>query len=106
MKFFIRENIQKTWADCNTELFVRFILNECNTVIKTRKDILDLINTRKSEFEGTDDFMNESIAVLFDKLPPVYEKVTIKRLMDACFDKLDILNRKMITDKFILSQGI
>lgn len=26
--------------------------------------------------------------------------------MDACFDKLDILNKKMITDKFILSQGI
>lgn len=26
--------------------------------------------------------------------------------MDACFDKLDILNKKMITDKFILAQGI
>ena len=23
--------------------------------------------------------------------------------MDACFDKLDVLNKKMITDKFILS---
>lgn len=26
--------------------------------------------------------------------------------MDACFDKLDVLNKKMITDKFILAQGI
>lgn len=26
--------------------------------------------------------------------------------MDACFDKLNVLNKKMITDKFILAQGI
>ena len=39
-------------------------------------------------------------------MDPIYEKVTITKLMDACFDKLDVLNRKMITDKFILSQGI
>lgn len=26
--------------------------------------------------------------------------------MDACFDKLDVLNKKMISDKFIWSQGI
>lgn len=26
--------------------------------------------------------------------------------MDVCFDKLDVLNKKMIPDKFILSQGI
>ena len=26
--------------------------------------------------------------------------------MDVCFDKLDVLNKKMITDKFIIAQGI
>ncbi len=26
--------------------------------------------------------------------------------MSACFDRLDVINRKMISDKFIISQGI
>lgn len=53
-----------------------------------------------------EDIINESISVLFNGLDPIFEKVTVSRLMDACFDKLDVLNKKMITDKFILSQGI
>lgn len=36
----------------------------------------------------------------------MFEKVTIRRLLDACFDKLEVFNRKIITDKFLLSQGI
>lgn len=103
-KYKIRENIQHTWDACNTELFVRYLLHECNTELKTKKDILDYINSKRSN--GESDILNESIAVLFSGLPPIFEKVTISRLMDACFDKLDVLNRKMITDKFIWSQGI
>ena len=103
-KLQIRENIHKTWDACNTELFVRHLLHECDTEIKTKKDILDLINYQKSVHE--EDILNESISVLFNGLDPIFERVTVSRLMDACFDKLDILNKKMITDKFILAQGI
>ena len=103
-KFIVRENIDKTWDSCNTELFVRYLLHDCDTDIKTKKDILDYINSQRSSHE--EDILNESISVLFNGLEPIFEKVTVSRLMDACFDKLDILNKKMITDKFILAQGI
>ena len=103
-KYYIRKNIWKTWNSCNTELFVRYLLHECDTPIKTKKDLLDYINSKRSETER--DIINESISVLFNGLDPIYEQITISQLMDACFDKLDVLNKKMITDKFILSQGI
>lgn len=103
-KYEIRKNIAKTWADCNTELFVRYLLHECNTQIKTRKDLLDFINQTRENTE--DNIMDKSITILFDGLDPIFEKITIKRLMDACFDKLDVFNNKMVSDKFILSQGI
>lgn len=103
-KYTVRENIHKTWDSCNTELFVRFLLHECNTDIKTKKDILDYINVQRSKYDT--DILNESITILFDSLNPIFSSITVNRLMDACFDKLDILNKKMITDQFILAQGI
>lgn len=103
-KYTVRENIHRTWDSCNTELFVRYILHECDTDIKTKKDILDYINEQRA-VQSTD-IVNESIATIFNGVPPIFEKVTVNRLMDACFDKLDVLNKKMITDKFILAQGI
>lgn len=103
-KYRVRENIQKIWDSCNTELFVRFLLYECNTDIKTKKDILDYINQQRVHYG--ENFMNESISILFDHLDPIFERITVSRLMDACFDKLNVLNRKLITDQFILSQGI
>ena len=103
-KYVVRENIYKTWDSCNTELFVRYLLHECDTNIKTKKDILDLINAHRAMYDH--DIINESISLLFNGLDPIFEKISISRLMDACFDKLNILNRKMITDKFILAQGI
>ena len=103
-KYVIRDNIYRTWDACNTELFLRYLLHECNTNIKTNKDLLDYINAQRSLYDK--DILNESISILFNGLDPIFEKVTVSRLMDACFDKLDVLNKKMITDKFILAQGI
>lgn len=103
-KYIIRENIRKTWADCNTELFVRHLLHECDTDIKTKRDILDYINKQREVCETN--ILNEPISILFNGLDPVFEQIIVTRLMDACFDKLDVLNKKMITDKFILAQGI
>lgn len=103
-KYIIRKNIYNIWDSCNTELFVRYLLNECNTNIKTKKDILDYINDQKSLYDH--DILSESISILFEGLDPIYEKITVNKLLDACFDKLDVINRKMINDKFILAQGI
>lgn len=84
-------------------MFLRYLLHECDTDIKTNKDLLDFINyQRKKDNIGIED----SISTLFNGLPPIYEKVTVGKLMDVCFDKLDVLNKKMITDKFIFAQGI
>lgn len=103
-KYNIRVNINKIWDSCNAELFVRWILHECETPLKTKKDILDHINTHRSQYKG--DITTQPITILFNGLDPIYETVTINKLMDACFDRLDILNRKLISDKFIISQGI
>ncbi len=103
-KYKVRENIKKLWDDCNVELFVRHLLHECDTPIKTKRDILDFISQKRDE--AGKDISHESISMLFNGLDPIYEKITIGKLMDECFDKLDVLNRRMITDKFILSQGV
>lgn len=84
-------------------MFARYLMHDCETDIKTNKDLLDFINVqRKANSVDVED----SISVLFTGLPPIYKKVTVGKLMDVCFDKLDVLNKKMITDKFIIAQGI
>ena len=83
---------------------MRYLLHECDTPIKTKRDILDFIAQKREE--ASKDISHESISILFNGLDPIYEKITVGKLMDECFDKLDVLNRRMITDKFILSQGV
>lgn len=102
-KLVIRENIQKCWDSCNAELFARYLMHDHETDIKTNKDLLDFINVQR---KANNVDVEDSISVLFTGLPPIYEKVTVGKLMDVCFDKLDVLNKKMITDKFIIAQGI
>ena len=43
---------------------------------------------------------------LHENLPKEFETITLDLLLSACLDQLDIINRKMISDNFILSQGI
>lgn len=102
-KFEVRKNIHKAWDACNAELFKRFLLYECNVGFKTNKDVLDYVIAAKKQYNAADsDFVRDIIT----GLPTVYEKVTINDLLNACFDKLEPINKKMISDKFILSQGI
>ena len=99
-KLVIRENIQKAYDNCNAELLLRYILYDCNIdVLKTNKDLTDFIIQNKIDYDAT-------VNNLFDGLPVIFEKVTINNLLNACFDKLDVLNTKMISSQFILSQGI
>lgn len=102
-KLIIRENIHRTWDNCNAELLKRFLLHECNVGFKTNKDILDYVLAAKKQYNAAD---SDYITTIITGVPPVYEKVTINDLLNSCFDKLDVVNKKMISDKFILSQGI
>ena len=99
-KLVIRENIQKAYDNCNAELLLRYILYDCNIdVLKTNKDVVDFIQHNPHEH-------SDYVTSLFTGLPVIFEKVTINKLLNACFDKLDVLNTKIISSNFILSQGI
>lgn len=103
-KLVIKKNVMKTYENVNAELFLRFILHDAGIEsLKTNKDVLDYITAMKKSKDIPD---NVSITEIFGGVAPIFESVTIDKLMMACFDKLDVINRKMISDKFIISQGI
>lgn len=79
------------------------MLKECDTNIKTNKDLLDFINLQRNKANLN---LDDSISSLFNGLSPEYERITIRKLMDTCFDRLGVLNRRILTDKFIISQGL
>lgn len=103
-KYTIKQIINRTYENVNAELFMRYILHELNLeMFKTNKDLFDFIIAQKSSLNLKD---SDYITTIFTNVPTIFEKVTIDRLLSACFDKLDALNRKIISDKFIVSQGI
>lgn len=103
-KFQIKKILERTYENVNAELFMRYVLYELNIDgLKTNKDLFDFITANKAS-KGVKDA--DYITTIFSGVPTIFEKVTIDRLLSACFDKLDAINRKIISDKFIISQGI
>lgn len=102
-KYEVKKNIASMWNSCNAELFIRYVLHDCES-LKSKKEILELISTHRNYYEES--ILPKSISLLFNGLDPIYEQITISKLIDACFDKLEVLNKKMISSKFMLSQGI
>lgn len=100
----VKQNIKTLIANCNAELFLRYILHDCNVdILRTNIQVIEFVRQCKAANNLSDD---DSVTTLFTSVPVEFESVTLGQLIDACFDKLDIINRKMISDKFILSQGI
>lgn len=100
----VKQNIKTLIANCNAELFLRYILHDCNVdILRTNIQVIEFVRQCKTANNLSD---NDSVTTLFTSVPVEFESVTLGQLIDACFDKLDIINRKMISDKFILSQGI
>ena len=100
----VKQNIKTLIANCNAELFLRYILHDCNVdILRTNIQVIEFVRQCKTANNLSDD---DSVTTLFTSIPVEFESVTLGQLIDACFDKLDIINRKMISDKFILSQGI
>ena len=103
-KFQVKTNIRVLISHCNAELLKRYILHECNIdILKSPIEIVQFIRESKKANNLTD---TDSVTTLFSHLPKEFETVTLDLLLSACLDQLDIINRKMISDNFILSQGI
>lgn len=100
----VKQNIKNLIANCNAELFLRYILHDCNVdILRTNIQVIEFVRQCKTANNLSDD---DFVTTLFTSIPVEFESITLGQLIDACFDKLDIINRKMISDKFILSQGI
>lgn len=103
-KFQIKKNITGLIAQCNAELFKRYILHECNIdILKTPIQIVQFIRESKKANNLTD---TDSVTTLFNHLPNEFSTVTIDQLLSACLDQLGLINRNMFSDNFILSKGI
>lgn len=103
-KLEVRKNIQKIHTSCNAELLHRYIQHELSIdVFKTNKDILDFINRFKEQNGVSND---SNITVMFEGLPKEFETLTIGDLLKACLDSLEPVNRRLISNDFIMSLGI
>lgn len=103
-KEIMKNNLKVLISDCNAEMFLRYILHECDIeILRTGLQVADFIRNGKSSNNLKDD---DFVTTLFGSVPREYQNVTLGDLMKACFDKLGVINRKMISDNFIISQGI
>ena len=103
-KLEVRKNIEKIYRSCNSELLRRYLLHDLEIqLFKTNKDILDFINNFKEVNGITND---SSITEMFSNLPKEFETLTIDDLLCACLDMCEPINRKLLSDEFIMSLGI
>ena len=103
-KLQVKKNIRTLISHCNAELLKRYILHECNIdILKSPIEVVQFIRDNKKSNNLAD---TDSVTTLFSHLPKEFESVTLDLLLSACLDQLDLINRKMISDNFILSQGI
>ena len=88
---------------CGAELFVRYIeQNKQLSRFSLTSSINDFIRNNKEAFKGFIPVLGD----MFDKLPNEFSKVPLNLVIDACLDRLGIVNKKHITRTFILKQGI
>ena len=103
-KLEVRKNIQKMYESCNSELLHRYIQHELSIdIFKTNKDILDFINNFKEQNKLTND---DSITLMFSNLPREFETLKIGDLLKSCLDTCEPINRRLISNDFIMSLGI
>lgn len=99
-----RDQVRKMWDCANTELLLRYILYDCKIEgLRTNKDLLDYISTHKAMSGVTN---SDYVTSIFSGLPEAFTRVTIDSLLSACLDALPAFNRRLLSDKFILSLGI
>jgi len=103
-KYQVRKNIWSMYENCNAELLLRYILNVCEiSELKTNKNIVDLVNIYRADKHIKD---NDKVTVIFEHLPTMFENVTIEKLVRACLDSLEPFNKGLVSNEFIISEGI
>lgn len=103
-KYQTKINLQHLINQCNAELFKRYLIYECDIdTLKTPIQIVSLIREYKKQNGLTD---SDLISTLFSNLPQEFTNINYGDLIAACLDQLEVINRKMISQHFILSKGI
>lgn len=103
-KYEVRKNISKIYTSCNAELFLRYILHELPVqLFKTNADVLNFINSFKETNGVTND---DYVSVMFSNVPKEFETLTVGNFLNACLDCLEPINRRLISNEFIMSLGI
>ena len=103
-KYQVRKNIWNMYENCNAELLLRYILNVCEiSELKTNKNIVDLVNIYRADKHIKD---NDKVTVIFEHLPTAFENVTVEKLVRACLDSLEPFNKGLVSNEFIISEGI
>lgn len=103
-KYQVKKNIRVLIAHCNAELLKRYIMHDCN--IESLKSPIQLVQYIREYKKNNNLQDTDSVEGLFEHLPQEFCSVTIDALLSACLDQLEVINRKMISDNFVLSQGI
>ena len=99
-----RDQVRRMWDCANTELLLRHILYDCNVEgLRTNKDLLDYISAHKQANNVSN---SDTVNKIFNGLSDGYNRITIDSLLSACLDALPAFNKKLLSDKFILSLGI
>jgi len=99
-----RDQVRRMWDCANTELLLRHILYDYNIEgLRTNKDLLDYISAHKQASGLTN---KDYVTAIFNGLDDCYKIITIDDLLSACLDSLPAFNKRLISDKFILSLGI
>lgn len=103
-KVILRDSLGTLGIACITELFVRYLIHECDIdSIKSRQDLLVLINSAKRN----NSIKNEdTIDAIFSNVGDEYGKIKVRDLIDACLNNLGTFNNKLLTSQFLLAQGV
>ena len=98
-KIVLRDSLGNLGMACVTELFVRFLLHECDIEsIKSRQDLLNIINSAKRDSGIKND---DTVDCLFSNIGEEYSRIKIRDLIDACLNNLGNFNNKLLTPMLI-----
>ena len=102
-RYVVLTNISDQKDRCGVELFLRWLDKEREM---SRYSLLQTLNVfienNKELFKNNQLFLDN----IFNGVPDQFLYLPITLVMDGCLDRLGVLNKKHITRKFILKQGI